>query len=517
MDGLGEFFLDPLCITDMGSIDDAPKNLQHWSPCLWDAYLKKVAKHQRYLAGEERSDLDSPTPKSAKTTKKSKPSAPKATPVTKPVAAKASKSTSSQQPKPAPTKTQEKKGKRVTETSDKLSPAKSSKSGLVTKRRKPTRSLSLVDEFVDEEADMQRAVEESLKSVHDAPRGDSRGTASSTGTLSSLQHLAKDFSFGNLFFNDKPSEAEIEKETVETKAESMVSITIQQDTSAIPPMTTPRINELEHIMVNLIQDNKHLEERLDSHGARLYTLENLNIPQQVSKAVDEIVTDAVVHLDLQDHLELLDHHKCRLHLIHLHPPIKKTTNDIRLRLFVLSILEDLHMDDDMAPDAQAHSSDNEDIRNAHIPMTGDMAMFMDWFFKRQGITKLKPQDLEGLVFELVKDLEYLRYGSKGSRPTLSISNMKVAYYLDVGLEQMVPDQMWIEEECTIEGFSMYGYDYMKKIVLCRVDLNEHIIAKSDFKYMYPSDFEDLYLLNLQGHLNHLPPKDKKILTTAVNL
>nr|GEZ44278.1 hypothetical protein [Tanacetum cinerariifolium] len=28
--------------------------------------------------------------------------------------------------------------------------------------------------------------------------------------------------------------------------------------------------------------------------------------------------------------------------------------------------------------------------------------------------------------------------------------------------------------------------------------------------------DHLYLLNLQGHLNHLPPKDKKILTTAVN-
>nr|GFD10607.1 hypothetical protein [Tanacetum cinerariifolium] len=39
--------------------------------------------------------------------------------------------------------------------------------------------------------------------------------------------------------------------------------------------------------------NKHLEERLDSYGARLYTLKNLDIPQQVSKAVDEIITDAV--------------------------------------------------------------------------------------------------------------------------------------------------------------------------------------------------------------------------------
>ncbi|GJZ32913.1 hypothetical protein Tco_0578349 [Tanacetum coccineum] len=69
----------------------------------------------------------------------------------------------------------------------------------------------------------------------------------------------------------------------------------------------------------------------------------------------------------------------------------------------------------------------------------------------------------------------------------------------------------------IEVFSLYGYDYMKKIVLRRADLKEHIIAERDFKYLYPSDFEDLYLLNLQGHLNHLQPKDKKILTTAVNL
>ncbi|GKE48160.1 hypothetical protein Tco_1479418, partial [Tanacetum coccineum] len=40
--------------------------------------------------------------------------------------------------------------------------------------------------------------------------------ASSTGTLYSLQHLAKDFSFGDQFFNDKPSEADNEKTTADT-------------------------------------------------------------------------------------------------------------------------------------------------------------------------------------------------------------------------------------------------------------------------------------------------------------
>ncbi|GJV31420.1 hypothetical protein Tco_1391820 [Tanacetum coccineum] len=65
---------------------------------------------------------------------------------------------------------------------------------------------------------------------------------SSTGTLSSLQHLAKDFSFGDQFLNDKPSEADNEKATADTEAESMVSVTIQQDTSITPPMTSPVID-----------------------------------------------------------------------------------------------------------------------------------------------------------------------------------------------------------------------------------------------------------------------------------
>ncbi|GKE82339.1 hypothetical protein Tco_1552339 [Tanacetum coccineum] len=67
---------------------------------------------------------------------------------------------------------------------------------------------------------------------------------SSTGTLSSLQHLAKDFSFGDQFLNDKPSEADNEKTTADTEAESMVSVTIQQDTSITPPMTSPVIDLL---------------------------------------------------------------------------------------------------------------------------------------------------------------------------------------------------------------------------------------------------------------------------------
>ncbi|GKA76837.1 monodehydroascorbate reductase [Tanacetum coccineum] len=109
----------------------------------YNDYLEKVAKHQRYLAGEEVSDPDSPAPKPAKATK------PKASNQSKPIAPKAA----TKKPKPAPAKPHEKKRK------------------------------LLLDEFVDEgvleneprigdeEADLQKAVEESLKELHSARQG----------------------------------------------------------------------------------------------------------------------------------------------------------------------------------------------------------------------------------------------------------------------------------------------------------------------------------------------------------
>ncbi|GJY46388.1 hypothetical protein Tco_0435451 [Tanacetum coccineum] len=156
--------------------------------------MEKVAKHKRYLAGEEVSVPDSPTPKPAKATKtkatkQSKPLASKAALVTKPAATKAPKPTAFQPPKPTPATTkpskkdQSKKHKLVKESYEAPSPTKRPKAGKVIKKRKPKSSLQLIDEFVDEgvpdkepvygdeEAYTQRAIKESLKEVHDAASG----------------------------------------------------------------------------------------------------------------------------------------------------------------------------------------------------------------------------------------------------------------------------------------------------------------------------------------------------------
>nr|GEV22628.1 hypothetical protein [Tanacetum cinerariifolium] len=175
-----------------------------------------------------------------------------------------------------------------------------------------------------------------------------------------------------------------------------------------------------------------------------------------------------------------------------------TMTGTRLKLSVSSIPKDLQMDDDMAPDAQAQYVDDSITRHnvsKPLPLGGPpgqmwieeeckydiaaMYSISHWWFQRQGF--------------------YIdRHTSEGD-------------------QRDVRTYMQILSVFRIEVFSMYGYNYMKKIVLRTTDLNEHIIAERDFKYLYLSDFKDLYLLNIQGLLYHLPPKDKKILTTAVNL
>ncbi|GKD84082.1 hypothetical protein Tco_1350921 [Tanacetum coccineum] len=260
--------------------------------------------------------------------------------------------------------------------------------------------------------------------------------------------------------------------------------------------------------------------------------------------------------------------------------------------------------------------------NSLLEKTGDMRTFMNWYCQKMGKTELTQADLEGQAYEVVKafypdvvhlqfqmeechkmltdqidwtnpegdqvridinrplplsgppghvtvqtqfffnhDLDYLRYGSKGSGQALSISKMKAARYHDFGLELLVPEHMWIDDVCTydisasygishwwfnrqkfyidrhtaessrkvvrthmrilsvvrIKAYSRYGYDYLKEITLRRADHQEYTIAEKDFKNLYPSDFEDLNLLLLQGHLNHLPGSDIRMLSTAVKL
>ncbi|GKD84820.1 hypothetical protein Tco_1355974 [Tanacetum coccineum] len=141
----------------------------------YDAYLEKVAQHQRYIAGEELSDPESPASKPAKLTKQTKPKATEQSTVSK------SKAKTS---KPAPAKPKEKKRKPVSEVSEAQPLSKRAKAGKVTKKRNVKGLKQLVDEFVDEgvpaakpsledteEAILQKVLQESLTDAYPIQRG----------------------------------------------------------------------------------------------------------------------------------------------------------------------------------------------------------------------------------------------------------------------------------------------------------------------------------------------------------
>nr|GEX72696.1 reverse transcriptase domain-containing protein [Tanacetum cinerariifolium] len=644
----------------------------------YNEYLEKVAKHQRYLAGEEGSDPKSRVPKPAKATKpkatrQSMPSVPKATPVTKPATTKASKSSSCQQPKPAP-------------SAPKSAPAKP--------QEKKTKADEFIDEgvfdnetrFDDEEANLQRAVEECLKDVHATHRGPLPPVAAQTlldlytpkkksttdqYTLQRRTPKTTDPTGPSIHHEDeKATCADVDTDTEELltyteKSGEKVSNTMVLGTnpggqdknqggpdpgdsadskplptqeiltgSSLDPMDEgftaaayPNVQEnlkltvkeqTDQILTNLVELRRKKKRRHDSPKTSPGSPPHQPPPPPptagpfgTSRSFGESGSSQVSPPPPSTNQEGQSHGSTA-------PSSSKTaasaeytvwtTSDTRFKLSVSSILKDLHMDDDSALDKHIHSSDDEDIKNDHIPkvnlmhdwrkplseedrpatpepacsipssdlpvlmnnwtsalastyvpppensllaQTSDMATFMDWYCKQQGITELKQEYLEGPAFEIVKvfhpnvtiqtdfffnkDLEYLRYGRKGDRPALSIPKTKAAYYPDVGLEQMIPNQMWIEEECkydiaTMYGFShwwfqiqrfyidrytsegdrkavwthmqilsvvrievlsLYGYHYMKKIVLRGADLKEYIITERDFKYLFPSDFEDL--------------------------
>ncbi|GJY25703.1 hypothetical protein Tco_0400429 [Tanacetum coccineum] len=81
----------------------------------------------------------------------------------------------------------------------------------------------------------------------------------------------------------------------------------------------------------------------------------------------------------------------------------------------------------------------------------------------------------------------------------------------------IQPQYFFNKELDYLTYERYGYTFLKEIVLHRAAYKEYNISEADFKNLHPNDYEDLYLLHLQGKLNHLSGADKVHLFNAVNL
>nr|GFA28020.1 histone deacetylase 14 [Tanacetum cinerariifolium] len=324
--------------------------------------------------------------------------------------------------------------------------------------------------------------------------------ASSSRTLYSLQHLSRDFSFGDQFFNDKPSDAD---KNAETEVESMVNVTIQQALSLIflmispiidltsrpespkehqqlkatttnttttttitlpPPqaqqqstveaMMVKHIGELEHIMANLIQMNKEMEESevvMDAvDWAMQAPLQNRfrDLPEADMKEIlHQLIWETESYKSHEDHMQLFEAFEKSMNhdhsdelaqdlaearkkkkksrespktppgsLSHQPPPPPPPARPSRASrapgAFGSQDWWKPFEEERPATPETAWSISSSDmpvptnnwasaLTSNYLPLpedllfaqTGDIAIFMDWFCKRRGITELKPQDL----------------------------------------------------------------------------------------------------------------------------
>ncbi|GKA39380.1 hypothetical protein Tco_0731931 [Tanacetum coccineum] len=164
--------------------------------------------------------------------------------------------------------------------------------------------------------------------------------------------------------------------------------------------------------------------------------------------------------------------------------------------------------------------------NSLLAKIRDMTTFMNWYCQKVNKTMHTQEDFKGQAYKVVKafypDAIHLQYQLEECHKMLTDQwfNQQKFYinrHDSPSRRKEVRTHMRILSVIRVKAYSRYGYDYLSKIVLQRADFQEHTIAEKDLKNLYPSDFKDLNLFLLQGHLDHLPGLDKRMLSIAVKL
>ncbi|GKB27103.1 hypothetical protein Tco_0866504 [Tanacetum coccineum] len=378
---------------------------------------------------------------------------------------------------------------------------------------------------------------------------------SSTGTLSSMKNLDY-FNFGDQFFNDKPNKEEPDKANIETEVKSIVTVLIHQASSSVPPLSTPVIDftppkpdkTVQALQAPLRECFRDLSEAKMKEILHQQMFESVTYHSQPEHVALYEALKASIDRDNRDEFleataKFRGHNTAHLPKIKTRPdwlkivPEKDIPKTPEPDWVIPS--NDLPKAGNNWADALAKSHKDPE-ENKLQSKTRDIGLFIKWYCKRTGKKKLTKADLEGPAFMTI-DL----MNPEGHRVVPDVrkplplggppGQLNAAHYLDFGLEELVPS-LWIESErdyditaayvrsnmrilsdTSLKMYERYGYTYLREIVIRRAYYNEYKISEADFKNLHPNDFEDLYLLHLQGKLNHLPGSDKVHLFNTVNM
>ncbi|GJR81320.1 retrovirus-related pol polyprotein from transposon TNT 1-94 [Tanacetum coccineum] len=172
--------------------------------------------------------------------------------------------------------------------------------------------------------------------------------------------------------------------------------------------------------------------------------------------------------------------------------------------------------------------------------TYDIGSFIKWFCRRTGKKKLCKADLEGPAFNLVKAFHknsvFLQYQMDECHKLLTnkvdLSNPEGHQILRNIYEplplggppgQITSNMTSVRSMASLTGGlgerNSTSTNTVSPLIVKQSDRRcEFSVSRAkDFKNLHPNDFEDLFLLNIQEKLNHLPKTDKTSLHTAVNM
>nr|GEV17476.1 hypothetical protein [Tanacetum cinerariifolium] len=277
---------------------------------------------------------------------------------------------------------------------------------------------------------------------------------SSTETLSTMNNLKNNFTFGDQFLNDKPTEEDPGKENVKTKVKSTVNVPIHQASSSVPPLSTPIID--------------------------------LSPPKPVSPPIHEPTVTATT--ETTPTLPLPP------------PPQQHSITDPVLASHVFALKKIYSEDTDAAhlPKIKTRPDWLKPVLEEKMPKTPEP----EWVIPPNDLPKTENNWADALA-KNYKDPEE----NKLLQKTRDMVSFIKWYCKQIGKSKLVKANMG-------GPAYKYGYTFLKDIVL---RYNEYKFSEADFKNLHSNDFEDMYLLHLQGKLNHLSGADKVHLFNAVNL
>nr|GEY09942.1 hypothetical protein [Tanacetum cinerariifolium] len=235
------------------------------------------------------------------------------------------------------------------------------------------------------------------------------------------------------FINDKSTKDKPGKLNAESEVVSMVTVLIHQASFSIPPLSTP--------IVDLSPPKPTSSTKVPIFTAATTTT-TTNLPLPPPPPQQSTLDSEVFTLELKDLPHKIDEafHESVKEVVHI--AFQAPLRDRFRELPEADMKEILHQ--------WMFESGSYKSLPEHVALYEAL--------EANALATMYQDPTENSLLEKTGDIRTFMH-CKGSGQALSISKMKAALYLDFGLEQLVPEYMWINEICTYDISASYGFEH----------------------------------------------------------